>query len=82
MVCATMQPSIFAPSKAPATKTCPKGGVWYSGSTATSPSGASPAITIAEDLQNNEWLTKSVGEGGAGFGDAMGCGVCPLSAPQ
>lgn len=24
-------------------------------------------ITIAEDLQNNEWLTKSVGEGGAGF---------------
>jgi 1,4-alpha-glucan branching enzyme len=24
-------------------------------------------ITIAEDLQNNEWLTKPVGEGGAGF---------------
>ncbi len=24
-------------------------------------------IIIAEDLQNNEWLTKSVGEGGAGF---------------
>lgn len=24
-------------------------------------------ITIAEDLQNNEWLTKSTGEGGAGF---------------
>lgn len=24
-------------------------------------------ITIAEDLQGNEWLTKSVGEGGAGF---------------
>ncbi|MCA9260249.1 MAG: alpha amylase C-terminal domain-containing protein [Planctomycetales bacterium] len=24
-------------------------------------------ITIAEDLQNNEWLTKSPGEGGAGF---------------
>ncbi len=24
-------------------------------------------ILIAEDLQNNEWLTKSVGEGGAGF---------------
>ncbi|MBX3438474.1 MAG: alpha amylase C-terminal domain-containing protein [Planctomycetaceae bacterium] len=24
-------------------------------------------ITIAEDLQNNEWLTKSIGEGGAGF---------------
>jgi 1,4-alpha-glucan branching enzyme len=25
-------------------------------------------ITIAEDLQNNEWLTKPVGAGGAGFG--------------
>lgn len=25
------------------------------------------AITIAEDLQNNDWLTKSPGEGGAGF---------------
>jgi 1,4-alpha-glucan branching enzyme len=25
-------------------------------------------ITIAEDLQNNNWLTKSVGAGGAGFG--------------
>ena len=25
-------------------------------------------ITIAEDLQNNEWLVKSVGAGGAGFG--------------
>ena len=25
-------------------------------------------ITIAEDLQNNKWLTKSVGAGGAGFG--------------
>jgi 1,4-alpha-glucan branching enzyme len=25
-------------------------------------------ITIAEDLQNNEWLTKDVGAGGAGFG--------------
>ena len=25
------------------------------------------AITIAEDLQNNEWLTKSVDDGGAGF---------------
>ena len=24
-------------------------------------------ITIAEDLQNNDWLTKAVGEGGAGF---------------
>ncbi len=24
-------------------------------------------ITIAEDLQNNDWLTKPVGEGGAGF---------------
>jgi 1,4-alpha-glucan branching enzyme len=31
-------------------------------------------ITIAEDLQNNRWLTKDVGAGGAGFGsqwDAM-----------
>ncbi|WP_309500133.1 alpha-amylase family glycosyl hydrolase [Sulfurovum sp.] len=31
-------------------------------------------ITIAEDLQNNRWLTKEVGAGGAGFGsqwDAM-----------
>jgi len=31
-------------------------------------------ITIAEDLQNNKWLTKDVGAGGAGFGsqwDAM-----------
>jgi 1,4-alpha-glucan branching enzyme len=31
-------------------------------------------ITIAEDLQNNQWLTKGVGAGGAGFGaqwDAM-----------
>ncbi|MBU5614687.1 alpha-amylase family glycosyl hydrolase [Geomonas azotofigens] len=31
-------------------------------------------ITIAEDLQNNSWLTKAVGAGGAGFGsqwDAM-----------
>lgn len=26
------------------------------------------AITIAEDIQRNAWLTKSVGEGGAGFG--------------
>src|SRR5678815_2974585 len=25
-------------------------------------------ITIAEDLQNNEWITKSTEEGGAGFG--------------
>lgn len=25
-------------------------------------------ITIAEDLQNNEWLTKDVGAGGAGYG--------------
>ena len=25
-------------------------------------------ITIAEDLQNNHWLTRSVGAGGAGFG--------------
>ncbi len=25
-------------------------------------------ITIAEDLQNNEWITKEIGAGGAGFG--------------
>jgi len=25
-------------------------------------------LTIAEDLQHNDWLTKSVGEGGAGYG--------------
>ncbi|PWT83312.1 MAG: 1,4-alpha-glucan branching protein [Acidobacteria bacterium] len=25
-------------------------------------------ITVAEDLQNNEWITKSTDEGGAGFG--------------
>jgi len=25
-------------------------------------------ITIAEDLQNNDWLTKDIGAGGAGFG--------------
>ena len=30
-------------------------------------------ITIAEDLQNNNWLTKDVGAGGAGFGCAVGC---------
>jgi len=26
-------------------------------------------LTIAEDLQANEWLVKSTGAGGAGFGD-------------
>src|SRR4030067_20500 len=31
--------------------------------------GGTPGrITIAEDLQNNKWLTKDVGAGGAGFG--------------
>ena len=31
--------------------------------------GAQPwKITIAEDLQNNEWITKDTGSGGAGFG--------------
>jgi 1,4-alpha-glucan branching enzyme len=25
-------------------------------------------LTVAEDLQHNEWMTKSVGEGGAGYG--------------
>lgn len=37
---------------------------WINGDIATRYPGR---ITIAEDLQNNEWLTKSVGEGGAGF---------------
>ena len=31
-------------------------------------------ITIAEDLQNNEWITKSTGEGGAGFGSQWDAG--------
>src|SRR6266853_2102429 len=31
-------------------------------------------ITIAEDLQNNEWITKSSGEGGAGFGSQWDAG--------
>ena len=25
-------------------------------------------LTIAEDLQHNDWITKGVGEGGAGYG--------------
>jgi len=31
-------------------------------------------ITIAEDLQNNEWITKSADEGGAGFGSQWDAG--------
>jgi 1,4-alpha-glucan branching enzyme len=31
-------------------------------------------ITIAEDLQNNKWLTKDVGAGGAGFGSQWDAG--------
>lgn len=31
-------------------------------------------ITIAEDLQNNEWLTKDTGAGGAGFGSQWDAG--------
>jgi 1,4-alpha-glucan branching enzyme len=31
-------------------------------------------ITIAEDMQDNEWLTKPVGAGGAGFGSQWGAG--------
>ncbi|MBI5029441.1 MAG: alpha amylase C-terminal domain-containing protein [Chloroflexi bacterium] len=31
-------------------------------------------ITVAEDLQNNEWLTKKTGAGGAGFGSQWDAG--------
>src|SRR5262249_36556277 len=31
-------------------------------------------ITIAEDLQNNEWVTKNTGAGGAGFGSQWDAG--------
>lgn len=31
-------------------------------------------ITIAEDLQNNEWITKTTGAGGAGFGSQWDAG--------
>jgi 1,4-alpha-glucan branching enzyme len=31
-------------------------------------------ITIAEDMQDNEWLTKPLGAGGAGFGAQWGAG--------
>jgi 1,4-alpha-glucan branching enzyme len=38
-------------------------------------------ITIAEDLQNNEWLTKDGGAGGAGFGSQWDAGfVHPIRA--
>ena len=31
-------------------------------------------LTIAEDMQDNEWLTKDIGAGGAGFGSQWGAG--------
>ena len=31
-------------------------------------------ITIAEDMQDNEWITKDIGPGGAGFGAQWGAG--------
>jgi len=38
-------------------------------------------ITIAEDLQNNEWITKDTGAGGAGFGSQWDAGfVHPVRA--
>ncbi len=38
-------------------------------------------ITIAEDLQNNEWITKDTGAGGAGFGAQWDAGfVHPIRA--
>ena len=37
-------------------------------------------ITIAEDLQNNKWLTKDVGAGGAGFGSQWDAGLSTPSA--
>ena len=38
-------------------------------------------LTIAEDLQNNEWLTKDAGAGGAGFGAQWDAGfVHPVRA--
>ncbi len=48
--------------------TCPRAGACSSGSTARSPERYPGRITIAEDLQDNAWLTKDVGAGGAGFG--------------
>jgi 1,4-alpha-glucan branching enzyme len=38
-------------------------------------------ITVAEDLQNNEWITKDTGAGGAGFGSQWDAGfVHPIRA--
>jgi 1,4-alpha-glucan branching enzyme len=38
-------------------------------------------ITVAEDLQNNEWITKDTGSGGAGFGSQWDVGfVHPIRA--
>ena len=38
-------------------------------------------ITVAEDLQNNEWITKDTGGGGAGFGSQWDAGfVHPIRA--
>jgi 1,4-alpha-glucan branching enzyme len=31
-------------------------------------------ITVAEDMQDNEWITKDIGAGGAGFGAQWGAG--------
>jgi 1,4-alpha-glucan branching enzyme len=51
---------------------------WINGDVATRFPGR---ILIAEDLQNNEWLTKSVGEGGAGFSAQWDAGfVHPIRA--
>ncbi len=43
-------------------------GVCSNGSTTKFKASQPWKITIAEDLQNNEWITKSTGAGGAGFG--------------
>ena len=59
---------------APSRRICPRAGACSSGSIARSRRKYPGRITIAEDLQNNKWLTKDVGAGGAGFGaqwDAM-----------
>ena len=38
-------------------------------------------ITVAEDLQNNEWITRDTGSGGAGFGSQWDAGfVHPIRA--
>src|SRR5436190_9648899 len=47
--------------------TCLTDGAFCNGSTMKSASTQPWKITIAEDLQNNEWITKGTGAGGAGF---------------